>query len=112
MSVHGMRVGPGDIRAELGNGEVRTRPIDLEVSEGRLTMSPVARLSPAPMEVVMSSGPLLTNVRLSPELCAQGLRFVTPLLADATVAEGTFSVSLAACRYWIRPRATSPAPWP
>ncbi|MGD9723292.1 MAG: hypothetical protein AB7O59_18335 [Pirellulales bacterium] len=94
MSLHGMRVGPGDIRAELSDGQVRTRPIDLEVSEGRLTMSPVARLSPAPAEVVLSNGPLLTNVRLSPELCAQGMRFVTPLLADATVAEGTFSVTI------------------
>jgi hypothetical protein len=36
----------------------------------------------------------LTNVRLTPELCGQGLRFVTPLLADATVAEGRFSVTL------------------
>jgi hypothetical protein len=94
MNAYGLRVGQGDVAAQLAAGLVRTRPIDFEISEGRLTVSPVARLTPAPAELTLPSGPLLTNVRLSPEICAEGLRFVTPILANATVAEGRFSISL------------------
>ncbi len=94
IDLYGLHVGRGDITAKLANGQVRTEPIDLEISEGRLTVAPVARISPSPAEMFLPSGPLLTNVRLSPELCSRGLRFVAPLLADATVAEGTFSVTL------------------
>ena len=94
MNLYGLHVGQADIVAQLANGQVSTRPIDLEISEGRLTVAPVVRLSPAPAELLLSGGPLMNNVRLSPELCAQGLRFVTPLLANATVAEGRFSISL------------------
>jgi len=34
----------------------------------------------------------LTSVHLSPELCARGLKFVAPVLAESTVADGQFSV--------------------
>jgi hypothetical protein len=94
MNVYGLRAGQGEIAAQLSEGQLRTRPIDFEISEGRLTVTPVARFSPAPAEVILPKGPLLTNVRLSPEICAEGLRFVTPILANATVAEGRFSITL------------------
>jgi hypothetical protein len=95
MSLHGMQVGQADISAQLADGLVRTaKPIELDISQGRLTLLPVARVSPSPAEVHLPVGPLLTNVKLSPAVCAEGLRFVAPILADATVAEGTFSIKL------------------
>jgi hypothetical protein len=94
MNLYGLRAGPGDVAAQLAAGQISTKPIEFQISEGRLTSSPTARLTPAPAELFLPAGPLLTNVRLSPDICAQGLRFVTPLLADATVAEGRFSITL------------------
>ena len=98
IDLFGLRGGKADISAKLAGGEVRTQPIDMEISEGRLTMTPVARLSPVPAELTLPAGPLVTNMRLSPELCAQGLRFVAPILANATVAEGRFSITLDGAR--------------
>ncbi len=99
MNLYGLLTGEGEIDAQLSDGQVRTtKPIDFTISEGRLTAAPVVQLSPAPAELSMPAGTVLTNVRLSPELCAKGMRFVAPLLANATVAEGRFSVSLDGAR--------------
>jgi hypothetical protein len=49
---------------------------------------------PSPL-VVLDKGPLVDHVRLSPELCRTWLKYVAPLVADATRAEGNFSVDLA-----------------
>ena len=94
MNAYGLQVGTGEIAAQLVDGEVRVKPIELEISEGRMTFSPVAHLSPSPAELFLPTGPVLSDVHLSPELCAQGLRFVTPLLAGSTTADGRFSISL------------------
>jgi hypothetical protein len=67
--------------------------MDIEVSEGRFTFTPVARVSPGPAELQLARGPVLTNVHLTPEMCARGLKFVAPILSEATVAEGRFSIS-------------------
>ena len=64
--------------------------------------------------VVVDRGPLLENVRISPEMCSLWLKFVAPLVADATRAEGKFSLSLEGAERADRRRrwpATSPARW-
>jgi hypothetical protein len=94
MNVYGLTVSRGDIVAQLSDGQLRTQPIEVQVSEGRLTLAPVVRLSPAPPEILLGRGPLLTEVHLSPELCARGLKFVAPILAESTLADGHFSVVL------------------
>jgi hypothetical protein len=43
----------------------------------------------------LPGGKLLEGVRISPEMCAQWLKFVAPLVAEATRAEGTLSLELA-----------------
>ena len=94
MDIAGMRVGPGEVAARLNDGQVQGQPMDVQVSEGRFTFTPFVRLNPAPAELLISRGPLLTDVHLSPEMCARGLKFVAPILAESTVAEGRFSISL------------------
>lgn len=94
MNVYGLQVGPGEVTGKLAEGLIRTNPIDIAISEGRFTLTPVMRVSPAPAELFLSRGPLLSNVHLSPEICARGLKFIAPVLAETTVATGTFSVSL------------------
>jgi translocation and assembly module TamB len=94
IEVYGMRVGPGEIAAQLADGQLKTQPIDIQVSEGRFTFTPNVRLSPAPAELFVAPGPLLTDVHLSPEICARGLKFVAPILAESTVADGRFSITM------------------
>ncbi len=94
MNIHGLLVGQGDFAATLADGQITTQPIDVAVSEGRLTFAPVVRLTPTPAELYIPRGPLLTNIHLSPEMCKRGLKFIAPIVAETTVAEGRFSVSM------------------
>lgn len=94
MNVAGLDVGPGDVKAHLSESRLQAEPLDVHVSEGRFTFAPVVRLNPAPMELLLSGGPLLTDVHLTPEICARGLKFVAPILAESTVADGHFSITL------------------
>lgn len=94
MDIAGMRVGPGEVVARMSDGQIQGQPMDVQVSEGRFTLTPFVRLNPAPAALLISRGPLLTDVHLSPEMCARGLKFVAPILAESTVAEGRFSISL------------------
>ncbi len=94
MNVYGLVVAEGEIAAQLANGQLRTHAIDVAVNEGRLTVTPVVRVAPGPAELLLSGGPLLTDVHLSPELCARGMKFVAPILAESTVADGRFSIQL------------------
>ena len=94
MSIQGLLIGQGDVAATLADGQINTQPIDVAVSEGRLTFAPVVRLTPTPTEIYIPRGPLLTNIHLSPEMCKRGLKFIAPIVAETTVAEGRFSVSM------------------
>ncbi len=94
MNLYGFLVGPADISAKLAEGQLRTKPIDMAVSDGRLTFAPVVRVTPAPAELYFPQGPLLANIHLSPEMCKRGLKFIAPIVAETTVAEGRLSVTM------------------
>ena len=94
MNVEGLAVGPGEVALHLADGRVQTKPLDIAVSEGRLTIAPVVRLTPPPAVATLGGGPLLTNVHLSPDVCAKGLKFIAPVLAQSTVADGYFSIAM------------------
>lgn len=90
----GLVAGPSDFRAKLAGGIVNIGPLDIPVSEGRLTTAPRVLLNSPSPSVVVDRGPLIQNVRISPEMCSLWLKFVAPLVAEATRAEGKFSLSL------------------
>ena len=86
--------------------------LSLAVGEGQLTAAPNVRFDPEPAELTLPAGPLITNVRISPEVSEAMLKYVAPVLAGATQSEGQFSLQLdgtarAARRYRSRP--TRPA---
>lgn len=90
----GLTAGPATFPAKLDRGVALVGPIDLPVSEGRLTASPKLYLNqPSPI-LTLDQGPLLTQMRISPELCHGWMKYIAPLLADATRAEGKFSVDM------------------
>jgi translocation and assembly module TamB len=97
-NVYGLPVGGGRIAGELGNGLVRFDPLALAVAEGRLTASPLVRLDPEPMELTMPAGPVLSDVRISPEVSQAMLQYIAPVLSGATQSEGQFSLALDGAR--------------
>ncbi|REK19187.1 MAG: acetyltransferase [Planctomycetota bacterium] len=97
-NMYGFVVGPGEVAATMADGQIRTRPIDVKVSDGQLTLSPIVQLSPSPAELYIQRGPVLSNIHLTPEMCKRGLKFVAPVVAETTVAEGRFSVTMDGAR--------------
>jgi hypothetical protein len=97
-NVYGLPVGPGRLAATLGEGGIRVEPISLAVGEGQLTAAPNIRFDPEPAELTMPAGPVLTNVRISPEVSEAMLKYVAPILAGSTQSEGQFSLQLQGVR--------------
>lgn len=97
-NVYGFQVGQAEVLGKLQNGRLDISPLDLAVSEGRLTTEPVVTLWPQPAELALPPGPLLEKVRISPEMCERGLKYIAPVLAGVAEAEGRFSVELDQCR--------------
>jgi hypothetical protein len=96
--VYGFRLGSGEVVARLQDGVVKVNPIDVTVSEGRLTATPKLDFMASPAVLTLNPGPILTRVRISPEMCHNGLKYIAPLLAGVTEAQGQFSLDVNGCR--------------
>lgn len=92
--VFGLAIGPGELNLTLANGAVQAAPLDLAVAEGRLKLAPRVVFASTPAVLELNRGPMIEHMRLSPQLCAGWLKFVAPMVAEATHAEGTFSLNL------------------
>jgi hypothetical protein len=90
----GLVAGPADFRAKLAGGVVQVGPLDVPLAEGRLTSAPRILLNDRVPQIAVARGPLLENVRISPEMCSLWLKYIAPQVADAAHAEGKLSLSL------------------
>jgi len=90
----GLIAGPADLAARLEAGVLAIGPLDIPLAEGRLRAAPQLTLTSPRPSMRVPAGTLLEGVRISPEMCAQWLKFVAPLVAEATRAEGTLSLNL------------------
>ncbi len=90
----GLAAGPGVLPARLERSVVYLGPLDLVVNEGKLLGAPRLNLAGESPLLEMDKGPVIQNLRISPELCDGWMKFVAPLLAGVTRAEGKFSVDL------------------
>jgi translocation and assembly module TamB len=97
-NIYGLVFGPTTLKAELSNGVVRLNPLDFPVSNGHLRLSPEVRLSPDPAEISAAPGVILDHIQLTPAMCQQGLKYIAPVLADVTQADGLISMNLEGCR--------------
>ena len=93
-----LEAGPGELQMQLDRGIVNISALDIPVSGGRLQLSSHILLSGATPTLVIEEGPVIQNVRITPEMCRTWLKYVAPAVAAATRAEGTFSTQLAHAR--------------
>jgi hypothetical protein len=93
--VEGLAVGSVDVLARLDRGVCQFTPIQTTVADGKLQLTPQIRLNTDPALLVLPAEKVIDRVRISPELCNSWLKFVAPLLADATQIDGQFSLDLA-----------------
>lgn len=97
-NLYGFPVGAAEIRGRFRQGTIDVAPLDAIVGEGRLTAAPRIALWPGAAELTLPKGPLLSQVRITPEMCRRGLKYVLPILADVGQVEGKFSIDLTTCR--------------
>ena len=101
---YGVPVGAGRIGLALSQGVVRADPLVAALGggvsaattgneTGRLTIQPAVRLNPAPTMFGLPAGPVLTGVRITPEISEEMLKYVAPVLQGATRSEGIFSLT-------------------
>ncbi|MCS7044980.1 MAG: hypothetical protein NZO58_01360 [Gemmataceae bacterium] len=91
---HGCMVGPAEVRAKLHSGIVVVAPVQAACNGGTIHVAPKLRLEPGPIMLDVPAGPLLERVQLTPGLCASGLRYALPLLADVAEVDGKLSLRL------------------
>jgi hypothetical protein len=96
------------MQAQLARGTVSFSPLSVPIQQGRLTLAPHIDLNGQPLVMTLERGRVLENVVFTPEICHDWLKYVAPLLADATRAEGTFSLDLAGAQVPLtNPAATN-----
>lgn len=97
-NIHGLLFGPTTLKAELARGVVRIDPLNFAVSGGNLRLTPMVRLTPDPAELTVAPGVILDRIQVTPDMCQQGLKYIAPVLAEVTQADGLLSLSLDGCR--------------
>ncbi|MEM9352521.1 MAG: hypothetical protein AAGA92_05870 [Planctomycetota bacterium] len=93
-ALYGIPIGGGRLDARLADGRVDVVPVELAVGQGKLLLRPTMTLDPAPQELVLPAGPVVSGLAISPEVSEAILKYVAPVLAGTTRAQGKFSVEL------------------
>ncbi|HWL07661.1 MAG TPA: hypothetical protein VNQ76_04600, partial [Planctomicrobium sp.] len=84
----------GQVRIAYQNGLITPTPLNVTVNGGRLLTLPTVDLNTTPAVVRFQPGLMLENVALTEELCRSWVMYVSPTLAEATSAEGRFSLAM------------------
>jgi hypothetical protein len=93
-NVFGLPVGPGKLGATLDNAIVAVDPLDVKVGEGSVAARASLALDPPPAVLSLAPGPVVNRVGISPAVAERVLKFIAPVLADATRIDGQFSLAL------------------
>jgi|GEM_PF-4440825 len=97
-NVYGMKLGPAKLETQLKEGWLVMKPVEIDAHGGKLRLCPAMRLEPAPWEIVHAKSQVVDHVHVTPDVCAGMLKYVAPVLAGVTEAEGEFSVALDGAR--------------
>ncbi len=91
---YGLRSTNGTLKAAYQDGVVTFQPINVNVNNGKLHRLPTLDLTTTPRSLRFSEGLMLENVALTEEVCRGWLQYISPTLADATTASGSFSLAM------------------
>ena len=94
MDVYGLQVAQGEIDAQVADGQVNFSPLDIAVNEGRLTVKPRRAAGARRRRTRAGRRSAADRRSLVARDLRQGMKFVTPILAESTVADGRFSMVL------------------
>ena len=91
-SLFGIVVGATDLNVEYKKNIAQIQPTSIPVGQGQLNVAPRLNLTGDQYVIEHDKGKLIDNVQLSEDVCRGWLKYVTPIVADATSVHGRFSV--------------------
>ncbi len=94
IAYQGVEVGQGSTEAALQDAVLKISAVDIPLSGGRLRAQPQIDLRGAAPLLTLPPGVLLDQVQISPEMCRSWLKYIAPLVANSTRAQGTFSMQV------------------
>ena len=98
--VVGIDVGVADVPVSVTNGQLATNA-EIPVSGGKLRWDVQSDLTQPQTVIIQKPMTVLENVAITPQMCQSWLKFVAPLLAEATSVDGRLSLTLNQARYNI-----------
>ncbi len=90
----GLQAGPADMKLALADAIVTLHPVEVAVSGGKLHLGGQLLLNGGPPTILIPAGPVFENVELTNEVCDTWMKYIAPILSQATRAEGRFSLAL------------------
>jgi hypothetical protein len=93
----GVEVGEATLKGQLLKGWLDLASTPIDVADGKIDLKTRLNLATSTPELTIGPGRVADHVRLTPKVCAQGLRFIAPVLANATEVEGRFSLDVDEC---------------
>lgn len=88
----GLQSGPADIVIQLNQGIARLVPLRFAAGGGQIHLAPEVDLRQEPIWVRLPRGVIFDQVKLTPEICRNFLKYSAPLLAEVTSVQGSFSL--------------------
>ncbi|SFI88089.1 hypothetical protein [Planctomicrobium piriforme] len=98
---YGLDSQDGKLRLHYQNGKLVSEPMQLAVNGGQLRQLPMLDLAASPPVLYFREGLMLENVSLNEEVCRGWLKYVSPTLANATSADGRFSLTMKESQFVI-----------
>jgi hypothetical protein len=96
-NAYGLPLGATQLAATLESGRLDFQPVQVPTTSGHFRLQPRVVFDPAPAQWMLPAGRIAEQVAISREVSESMLKYAAPILADATRAEGTFSVDLDRC---------------
>jgi|GEM_PF-4467497 len=94
----GVEIGEATLKGQLLKGWLELASTPLAVADGKIDLRTRLNLATDSPELTIGPGRVADHVRLTPQICAQGLRLIAPVLANAAEVEGRFSLDIDECR--------------
>jgi len=88
----GLTGGPADIVLNMSRGLIQMQPLQFDAGGGQVNLAPEVDLRGETIWVRMPKGIVFNQVKLTPQLCRNWLKYAAPLLAEVTSVQGTFSI--------------------
>lgn len=93
-TIAGVEIGAASIPVKAADGQIEIAPTTIQLAKGRLNLAGKASYSDDPIWIQPAAGVMAEGVQLETEMTRGWLKYLAPLVADATDVNGTFNLEI------------------